>query len=258
MTPAVAARPISLVAVLALVTSVQACNQNSTTAPSSNGSGGTASVSVSGTVTDASSAAPIASAAVAVQGKSTTTGTDGRYTIADLTAGSAQLTAQHQGHQNFSQAVTLAGAMTVNVAMTPDPAAAYAGNWTGQWVNTTFGTTGGATMVVSVDTIAQTFEATVDLNGLVFGVADPPPQTFGGPYTDSGANVTVTSPTLGDVTLSIDAAGAITGNAINVPGGFIARVDFTGTATASTIIVNYTITFTGGGTAQGVLTLNKS
>jgi len=85
-------------------------------------------VSVSGTVTDASSSAPIASAVVAVQGNSATTGADGRYSISGLTAGSAKLTARHQRYQDFSQMVTLAGTTTVDVVMTPDPATAFTGD----------------------------------------------------------------------------------------------------------------------------------
>jgi hypothetical protein len=43
----------------------------------------------------------------------------------------------------------------------------------------------------------------------------------------------------------------------NIPNAQISRFDITGTATTSTIKVNYRVTFAGGGTAIGVATLTK-
>ena len=138
-----------------------------------------------------------------MQGKSATTGSDGRYTISALTDGPAPLTAQHQGHKNFTQAVTLSGATTTNVTMTPSAEAGFAGNWAGQWRNNTFGSSGTITAVVTVDTIAQTFRSTTDVNGFVFGQGDPPAETFSGPYTASGASLTGTSAFFGIVSVNI-------------------------------------------------------
>jgi hypothetical protein len=59
------------------------------------------------------------------------------------------------------------------------------------------------------------------------------------------------------VTLNISPTGQISGSLTNIPGGGISRVDFTGTATTSTITFNYTITFVGGQMAVGVGTLSK-
>jgi hypothetical protein len=113
-------------------------------------------------------------------------------------------------------------------------------------------------MVVTVDTIAQTSQVTLDLNGTVLGIGDPPPQTLNGTYTDSGTTITQSSLALGTFTVTVDAHGSITGSATNlvvVPQ--INRVDFAGTINATQVLVNYTITFTGGDTAVGTLTLNK-
>ncbi len=138
-------------------------------------------------------------------------------------------------------------------------AAALAGNWSGQWNNNTFSTTGPASMAVSVNTAAQTFQATITLGGNVFGGSAPPPQTFSGSYGASGITFTQSSPVFGNVTATIGPDGTITGSATNVPSASVSRVDFTGTATATTITINYTITFTpgaGGGQATGVMILN--
>ena len=137
--------------------------------------------------------------------------------------------------------------------------AAFAGNWSGQWNNNTFSTTGPASMVVSVNTVAQTLQATVTLGGNVLGGSAPPPQTFSGSYGGAGVTITQSSPVFGNVTATIAPDGTITGSATNIPNASISRVDFTGTATPATITINYTITFSaaaGGGRATGVMVLN--
>ena len=194
---------------------------------------------------------------VAIQGKSAAAGADGRYSISDLSDGQATLTAQHQGHRNFTQAVTLAGTTTVNITMTPAEEAGAAGNWAGQWNNTTFGSSGSMTMTLAVDTIAQTTTMTLDLNGSVFGASDPAAETTTGSYTTAGATLTKTSAVFGNVTFDITSTGQITGNGTSVPSATISRIDFTGTAGVSTIALNYTVTFTAGGTATGTGTLTK-
>ncbi len=218
------------------------------------------SATISGTVTETTSGTPLSSATVTVGASSATTGADGKYSLAGLAPGQAQLTAKQQGHDTYTQTLTVtAGTMTVNVAMTQAFVAVLSGNWAGGWRNNTFGTSGSATMTLGSDTIGQTFQATLDLNGSVFGLGDPPPQTFNGTYTPaSGATINVTSPVFGTLAATVSPAGQISGSLTGVPGGSISRVDLTGTATPTVITINYTITFAGGGgTATGVLTLNK-
>ena len=144
---------------------------------------------------------------------------------------------------------------TPGPSATPGPAA-FAGNWTGSWVNNTFATVGAASLSVSVNTAAQTFQFTLALAGNVFGAGTPPPQTLSGTYTGAGATIVGHSALFGDVTMSIGSNGAVSGQAINVPNANISRIDFVGTATAQTISLTYVITFNTGGIATGVLTLN--
>jgi hypothetical protein len=136
-------------------------------------------------------------------------------------------------------------------------ASAYAGTWTGTWNNQTFGSSGSASLVDTVNTSAQTFQATLTLGGNVFGAGTPAPQNFSGSYATNP--FTQFSPLFGNVTINFTSPGSFTGSATNVPNPNIARIDFTGTATTQQILVNYTITFTtsgGGGTAVGTMTLN--
>jgi hypothetical protein len=136
-------------------------------------------------------------------------------------------------------------------------ASAYAGTWTGSWTNQTFGSSGSAMLVDTVNTSAQTFQATLTFGGNVFGAGTPPPQDFSGSY--AGSSFSQVSSLFGNVTITFTSPGVFTGNATSVPNPNIARIDFTGTASSQTITLNYTITFTpaaGGGTAVGVMTLN--
>lgn len=213
--------------------------------------------SLSGIVTDALSGAGLAGVALSLQTQTATTGADGRYTITGLASGAATLTAKHQGHVNFSQAVTPSGASTFNIPMTPSNAVKTAGNWSGTWVNSTFATTGSVTMTVTIDTTAQSFSLTLNVNGNVFGGPDPAAETFTGNYTTTGATLTRTSLVFGSVTATVTPDGAISGSAVTVPNPNIARLDFTGTITANTLTLNYTVTFTAGGTAVGTATLTK-
>ena len=139
------------------------------------------------------------------------------------------------------------------------PAAAFAGTYTGSWNNQTFMTTGSATLVNVINTSAQTFQSTLTLGGNVFGAGTPAPQTFSGSY--ASGSFSQTSPLFGNVTINFPSAGVFMGSATNVPNPNISRIDFNGTATSQTIMLNYTITFTpaaGGGTAVGTMTVNKT
>jgi len=213
--------------------------------------------SLAGVVTDVVSGSPIAAATVTVQGKSATTGADGRYSITGLTDGAATVAASHQGHRNFTQNSTLAGSTTVNIAMTRAGEANSAGNWTGTWRNTTFNSSGGATMTLAVDTVAQRFTCTIDLSGTVFGRGDPPAETFNVNYTTaSGASISGSSGFYGQVSASVSASGAVTGSMVN-PAPNISRVDFSGQATTGTIDLLYTVRFTDGSTASGTVRLTR-
>lgn len=243
-----------------------ACSNNSSSSNSSGTSTPTspstpttpATTTLAGTVTDVVSASPVSGATVAVQGKSTTTGSDGKYSISGLSNGAATVTCQHQGHVNFTQSVTLSGATTANIGMTPSFAAKSAGTWSGTWKNTTFGSTGTITMTITIDSVAQTEHVVLDVNGNVFGSSDPPAETFDGSYSSSGVAVSGKSNVFGTGSINITPAGQITGSSTQIPNPAIAKFDFTGTATTAQINITYTVTFTAGGTATGTATLTKS
>lgn len=139
-----------------------------------------------------------------------------------------------------------------------DHFSAFSGDWSGGWNNDTFGSTGPITLTIAVNDDG-TIDVTIDIDGSVFGVTDPPAKTFSGTYDENGASIEVVGDDLfGDVTVSAGPDGTIsvTATAIPVPG--IAGFSAEGTATPDGIDVTYTVTFDDGTTAEGTGTLTKS
>ncbi len=87
---------------------------------------------ITGTVTDAGTAAPISGATVSYSGGSTTTNSSGVYTLANVTEGSYSVTASATGYTNQSRTVTVGPGATAtqNFALTP-PNGAITGTVTG-------------------------------------------------------------------------------------------------------------------------------
>jgi hypothetical protein len=132
-----------------------------------------------------------------------------------------------------------------------------AGEWSGEWRNITFASSGDATASVSVDAEGgATF--TIDLDGMVFGMADPPPMTYSGTYDADGAYFEAPDdPLFGDLSIRFASNGdaSVVGELVPVEG--VARLEAYGTATADGVQLFYTVYFLGGSSAEGELTLHK-
>ena len=103
-------------------------------------------------------------------------------------------------------------------------------------------------------------EATLDLDGNVFGGADPLPQTLTGILTDTGIVFAGTSAELGTYELTVDGLCSLTGRLTGLPSLTIDSVELEGTATPDGIAIAYTVHLSalgGGGTANGTLTLER-
>mgnify|MGYP001024411844 CR=1 FL=1 len=137
-------------------------------------------------------------------------------------------------------------------------ATAWDGTWTGQWVNQTFNSTGAAEFVIQTDLVDQEVDVQADLDGAVFGRADPDPINMHVQYTDSGIDATVDGTNLGDLSFTIGPNGNMQGSFTNVPNAAIDTVTFTGQRSGNTITINYTVNFAGGGNpAHGVVTVTR-
>jgi len=239
-----------------------ACGSStSSPTPTATATSAPSTATLTGSVKDAVSNGAISGASVSAQNQSTNTAADGSYTLSNLPTGAATLTVQHQGHNNFSQAVTLnAGSNTVNVTMTPAAAALFNGNASGGWQNNTFGSNGPITATVAVNTTAQTISTTINIGGSVFGAGTPPTQTFTGPYNPTGTTTfSGHSAFFGTVVFNITTTGQVTGNMTSLPQANISRVDYTGTINPATGVGTgtYTVTFTNGANATGTVTVTR-
>jgi len=76
---------------------------------------------VSGTVTDKATGKPVPGAAVAIGGKTATTGSDGKYEVKDVPKGEQTLKITLKGYTDYSEKITVEGGKTItkDVALTP-------------------------------------------------------------------------------------------------------------------------------------------
>jgi hypothetical protein len=133
----------------------------------------------------------------------------------------------------------------------------YVGNWAGSWHNNTFGSSGPASLAVGLNPAGTQMTWTISVQGNVFGGISPPAETFIGAVTSSGITLTGTSVTFGQLRLTIDPLGNVTGSGINVNSPNVSRFDFSGTWTAAGFNLTYTATLTVGGTASGTFFMSK-
>lgn len=131
------------------------------------------------------------------------------------------------------------------------------GNWAGTWNNTTFGSSGPSASTISIDAPTMMLTFSLDLGGNVFGGGDPPAENFTGPISASGFNVSGMSALFGDLTLTVDSQGNLTGSGQNIASPNVSRADFSGTVTETTMNLNYVLQLKPNGTAQGTISFTK-
>lgn len=136
----------------------------------------------------------------------------------------------------------------------PFDVANFTGSYSGTWTNTTFSSTGAASVTIT-DSGGDPMVA-VDLDGNVFGGADPASESFTGMANLNDATLaSTTSPVYGDVVSTLNGNGTITITGTNIPGG-VDTFTLVGTIVNGQIQANVTITFDAGGSAAAVATLN--
>jgi hypothetical protein len=165
------------------------------------------------------------------------------------------------------QTTTTAAASTTTVApattTTVDPAAPrialaliFAGEWEGEWANTTYGSTGPIALTIAVDAEARTAALNIDLGGSVFGAGDPAPFDFVADLT-AASPFTAETPLLGEAEFDVEASGAFTLEAGDVPAAGITSFRAVGRATSAGITLEYTVGFDDGGEAVGTADLRR-
>lgn len=130
----------------------------------------------------------------------------------------------------------------------------FNGTYTGTWTNTTFASTGAASVTISEN--SGMLSVAVDLDGNVFGGANPASETFMATINTNDATIgtAVTSTVYGDVTATLGGNGTLTISGINIPGS-VDTFSLTGSIVNGQIQANVTITFDAGGSAAATATL---
>jgi hypothetical protein len=138
-----------------------------------------------------------------------------------------------------------------------DAALAYAGTWEGQWNNTTFGSEGPIEIIIEVNS-DQTITFSMDVGGFVFGLLDPQPVVYTGNFDATSAEITILEdPVWGDATITFSENGEFEFNAALVPDVEIASMVINGVFSEDKADGEYLIKFTGSGSADGTIEMEK-
>ncbi len=185
-----------------------------------------------------------------VIGATPTTSAGGVATLGSWTLGAA-------GQNSVIASAGLLSATFTATAQAVLNAPQYNGTYTGTWTNTTFSSTGTGQAIIAVNAGASTANITVNVTGNVLGTGGVPQIIRNGSYGATSAAFSGNVAVMGDITASIDATGHIIASGINVPNAAITRWDANGTITATTLTLNFTVTFTAGPPAIGSINLVK-
>jgi len=147
---------------------------------------------------------------------------------------------------------TISTNSTANEALLTDLTGANSVTAAGTWTNNTYGSTGDVMATASFDAATNFATLVYDIDGGVYGGADPAAEIFtvdlSGFITNGTTELNVTSATYGDVSLTItfftNNTGLFTGTAINEPSGNVTNAQFSGSFETSggsvTLVLNDT------------------
>lgn len=138
---------------------------------------------------------------------------------------------------------------TVNKSVLTNFTGANSVTVAGTWTNNTFSTTGDVSATIVFDTVTNVATVVYDIDGSVYGGADPAAETFTLNMTDFISNgtaaLTATSAVYGDISVTLafynDNTGTFSGTAANEPSGQVTNASFSGTFSMSGSNVSFTI-----------------
>ncbi|MBL8087162.1 MAG: hypothetical protein JNM85_03710 [Chthonomonas sp.] len=129
------------------------------------------------------------------------------------------------------------------------------GTYNGTWSDNNTGT--GTTSLQFQEPSTGTATVIWTLTGNPFGTANPADDAWTGLISTSGVTMSSLLQTHGPLSITLNANGTLTGSMSNIPGSMAASATFSGTYSASSIVVNYVITLEAGGTINGTLSATK-
>ena len=193
-----------------------------------------ASGTITGTVKSAAGAA-IAGASVGYGGGTTTTGSNGAFTLASVPNGTVQLVASANGFQSVTQNVTVNGGATSVTNFTLTPVAA-SGALTGKVTNISNGA------VIAGATVSWSGGSTTTNTGGIYTLSNIPAGSHSFTAVKTGylarsTTVTVTGGTTSTLNFQISVAGKITAKVVSPSGAVVsgATVTIKGGGIATTV-----------------------
>lgn len=153
----------------------------------------------------------------------------------------------------IAPALVPAGIVAVLLLAAPAPAEVLPGSYEGLWQNTTFGSSGPASILIEFDD--PNFAVTIDLDGFVFGFADPDPFVVTGTIDPNGqAAGVLVDPFFGSIELDVDEFDMLTVNLPDIVGtASINSASLSGPVGDGVIDLDYTVVFADGSEALGTL-----
>lgn len=133
----------------------------------------------------------------------------------------------------------------------------FAGHYEGSWTNNETGATGPAVFDFIVNEENKTVTLVMDMGGNYLGLEDPPPHEITATYDDYFARIQGTDPHFGEMDVTVDGDGNITGEFINVAAGMVPKVTYTGVVGNGHIDAKYTVTLLDGTVAEAVLVADR-
>jgi hypothetical protein len=127
---------------------------------------------------------------------------------------------------------------------TPKPAATfdarpYVGRYEGTWTNQTVGTTGAVTAEIKTDNNRRTATVGLTFTGPYLSLSAPLATTVTGGWDAKQATITGKNPITGDLAVTVDMNGKITGTMKGAGEGKYAEIVISGLITAQRIEVTY-------------------
>ncbi|MBL8063573.1 MAG: hypothetical protein JNK32_11165 [Anaerolineales bacterium] len=133
----------------------------------------------------------------------------------------------------------------------------FAGHYEGSWTNSKTGATGPAVFDFIVNEENKTVTLVMDMGGNYLGLEDPPPHEITATYDDYFARIQGTDSHFGEMDVTVDGDGNIVGSFINVAGGLVPKVTYTGVVGNGHIDAKYTVTLLDGTVAEAVLVADR-
>lgn len=134
----------------------------------------------------------------------------------------------------------------------------FSGVYKGTWENLGNGEKGPAMIEIQTDKATGKAKLVLDFDGNYLGLGDPPRHEMDATFTDKGALGEGHHPLFGDYHVTVDPNGEMRGDFLNVAGGLIKKLSYTGKLDGTHLDADYTVERGDGKVAKAIAKLTKA